>query len=73
MKSITTKELFDLLDKENLNYEQIYEQIVFLEGRVNFYLGRGNETIDEYSREVLGLVHEYQKYRSKIRYIKPLI
>ena len=41
MKAITTKELFDLLDKENLTYEQIYEEnISFLEGRINFHTGR---------------------------------
>jgi len=74
MKAITTKELFDLLDKENLTYEQIYEEnISFLEGRINFHIGRENGVIDDYSREVLGLAHQYQTHRSEIRNIKPLV
>ncbi len=74
MKAITNKELFDLLDQENLTYEQIYEEnISFLEGRINFHTGRENGVIDDYSREILGLAHQYQTYRSEIRNIKSLI
>jgi len=64
MKAITNKELFDLLDQENLTLEQIFEDIMFLEGRVNFHLGRKIGTIDVFSREILNTVHEYQIYRS---------
>lgn len=68
MKIITTKELFGLLDKENLTYEQIYEEnISFLENKINFHIGRENGIIDGYSREILGLAHQYQTYRSEIK------
>ena len=71
MKSITTKELFDLLDKENLTYQQIYEEnISFLESRINFHTGRENGLIDEFSKEILELAHQYQIHRSKIKFDK---